>query len=130
AQRAAVEDFRAILAAVDRHPNRDYFVRKSIVFNNLYGVDMMKEAVEICKLRLLLKILAPVEDIRSIEPLPDLDFNFRAGNALIGFASPAAARQAVQGDPGGKLDMDDHMRGIDERAAAADRLFQEFREMQ
>ena len=44
----------------------------------------MEEAVEICKLRLFLKLAAQVEpdttrDNLGIEPLPDIDFNIRAG---------------------------------------------------
>src|SRR5690606_6331695 len=41
--------FRAVLESVDAHPNREYFILKSIIINNLYGVDIMEEAVEICK---------------------------------------------------------------------------------
>ena len=52
----------------------------------------MKEAVEIAKLRLFLKLVATVElDFRKpnmgLEPLPDIDFNIRAGNTLVGFAN-------------------------------------------
>ena len=46
------EDFRRILADVAGHPHRDYFILKSIIVRNLYGVDIMEEAVEICTLRL------------------------------------------------------------------------------
>ena len=47
----------------------------------------MEEAVEICKLRLFLKLVAQVETFQDrIEPLPDIDFNIRAGNTLVGFA--------------------------------------------
>lgn len=51
-------DFRRTLAEVERHPNRRYFILKSIIVNNLYGVDIMEEAVEICKLRLFLNLVA------------------------------------------------------------------------
>jgi hypothetical protein len=52
----------------------------------------MEEAVEICKLRLFLKLAAQVEpdDTKNnfgIEPLPDIDFNIRAGNTLVGYAT-------------------------------------------
>ena len=57
-------DFRKILAQIDTHPNRRYFILKSIIINNLYGVDIMEEAVEICKLRLFLKLVAQVEPAR------------------------------------------------------------------
>jgi hypothetical protein len=53
--------FTEVLARVAAHPNRRYFVLKSIILNNLYGVDIMEEAVEICKLRLFLKLAAQVE---------------------------------------------------------------------
>jgi len=73
-------DFRKILDDVERHPNRRYFILKSIIIGNLYGVDIMEEAVEICKLRLFLKLVAQVEKVQQIEPLPDIDFNIRPGN--------------------------------------------------
>jgi hypothetical protein len=52
----------------------------------------MREAVEIAKLRLFLKLVATVDaDYRKpnlgLEPLPDVDFNIRAGNTLIGYAT-------------------------------------------
>ncbi|HDH53639.1 MAG TPA: SAM-dependent methyltransferase, partial [Nitrospirae bacterium] len=45
-------DFKKILKRVEEHPNLKYFIFKSIIVNNLYGVDIMEEAIEICKLRL------------------------------------------------------------------------------
>ena len=54
-------DFRAVLARVGAHPNADYFILKAIILNNLYGVDIMEEATEICELRLFLKLAAQVE---------------------------------------------------------------------
>ncbi len=83
------EDFRAVLADVRRHPSRKYFILKSIVVHNLFGVDIMEEAVEICKLRLFLKLVAQIERVQDLEPLPDVDFNIRAGNTLVGFATLA-----------------------------------------
>ena len=47
----ALSDFRKVLARVEEHPSERYFILKSIVLDNLYGVDIMEEAVEICKLR-------------------------------------------------------------------------------
>ena len=61
-------DFRQALKDVARHPNRRYYVLKSIIVNNLYGVDIMEEAVEICKLRLFLKLVAQAESAEHIEP--------------------------------------------------------------
>lgn len=93
-------DFRHILARMndrEKHPNREYFILKSIILNNLYGVDIMPEAVEICKLRLFLKMAAVVEPDPQkpnygLEPLPDIDFNIRDGNTLVGFVSADEVR--------------------------------------
>ena len=65
-----MSDFRDTLKQADRHPSQRYFILKSIVLNNLYGVDIMEEAVEICKLRLFLKLVAQLESYNQIEPLP------------------------------------------------------------
>nr|MBA3416970.1 SAM-dependent methyltransferase [Chloroflexia bacterium] len=89
--------FREELARIERHPNRDAFVLKTIILNNLFGVDIMEEAVEICKLRLFLKQVAQVEDAADIEPLPDIDFNIRAGNTLVGFATLDQVKAAITG---------------------------------
>ena len=95
-------DFRRILDQVAKHPNERYFILKSIVLNNLYGVDIEEAAVEICKLRLFLKLVAQLESYEQIEPLPDIDFNVRAGNTLVGFTSLDAVRQAMTVMPNGQ----------------------------
>lgn len=49
----------------------------------------MGEAAEIAKLRLFLKLVAQLDDVLQIEPLPDLDFNIKTGNLLVGIADPS-----------------------------------------
>ena len=49
----------------------------------------MAEAAEIAKLRLFLKLAAQLDDPARIEPLPDLDFNIKSGNLLVGIADAA-----------------------------------------
>ena len=118
------EDFRRILAEVEHHPNRTYFILKSIVVHNLYGVDLMEEAAEICKLRLFLKLVAQVDDVSDLEPLPDIDFNIRAGNTLVGYATRKDVRAAIGGQS--SLDFDDDLQRIEEKAGDIDRLFEHF----
>lgn len=84
----------------DQHPSLQYFIFKSIILNNLYGVDIMNEAVEIAKLHLFLKLVATVDvnprnDNFGLEPLPDIDFNIRTGNTLIGFATKNELLQSI-----------------------------------
>jgi hypothetical protein len=95
--------FREVLEKVqsEHHPNTEYFIYKSIILNNLYGVDIMREAVEIAKLRLFLKLVATVDaDYKKpnlgLEPLPDIDFNIRSGNTLIGFATEEDLKKGLR----------------------------------
>ena len=118
--------FNKTLRRVEDHPNYRYFVLKSIIVNNLYGVDIMEEAVEICKLRLFLKLVAQIERIEDIEPLPDIDFNIRAGNTLVGFSSLDEVKKTMEGD-WIKLQS---LPAIEEEAEIADRAFQQFRKQQ
>lgn len=83
-KKASLDTFRKVLTEANDHANPAYFVLRQIALNNLYGVDIMEEAAEICKLRLFLKLVAQLEDAGQIEPLPDLDFNIRSGNSLVG----------------------------------------------
>jgi len=89
-----LNDLRAEVERINDHPSAEYFIKKSIIVNNLFGVDIMEEAVEICKLRLFLTLIATVERDDSkenfgVEPLPDIDFNILAGNTLVGYTSIA-----------------------------------------
>ena len=80
--------------------NRQYFIYKSIILRNLYGVDIMVEATEIAKLRLFLKMVAVVEvdkrkDNLGLDPLPDIDFNIKCGNTLVGYANEEELNKAL-----------------------------------
>lgn len=66
------------------HPSLPYFIKKRIVTDNLYGVDIMEEATEIAKLRLFLALVSSAHKVDELEPLPNIDFNIMAGNSLIG----------------------------------------------
>ncbi|TRZ88730.1 restriction endonuclease subunit M [bacterium] len=66
--------------------------RKRILLDNIYGVDIDAQAVEVTKLSLLLKVLEG-ESEQTIQPylrlfsqraLPDLGNNIKCGNSLIG----------------------------------------------
>ena len=131
----ALSYFKEVLGQVEKHPGERYFILKSIVLDNLYGVDIMEEAVEICKLRLFLKLVAQLESYDQIEPLPDIDFNVRAGNTLVGFTSLDAVRQAMTVMPNGQRRMlsEEDERALDtieEKADGVDRLASQFRNQQ
>mgnify|MGYP000932509599 FL=1 len=119
-------DFKKVLAQIAKHPNERYFILKSIIINNLFGVDIMEEAIEICKLRLFLKLVAQVEAVEQIEPLPDIDFNIRAGNTLVGFASLEQVKKSMEGD---WIRLQSLPR-IEEDAEMVERAFRQFRAQQ
>ncbi|UOG73211.1 N-6 DNA methylase [Hymenobacter tibetensis] len=64
-------------------------VKKTILLNNLYGVDLDEQAVEVTKLSLLLKCLegetsASMQQSLGLERvLPTIDQNIRVGNSLV-----------------------------------------------
>lgn len=120
-------DFKAVLAQIARHPSDRYFILKSIIVNNLFGVDIMEEAVEICKLRLFLKLVAQVETVDQIEPLPDIDFNIRAGNTLVGYVSLEEIRKSQEGT---LAFSSAEIAKIEVQASGVDRRFKRFRELQ
>ncbi len=132
-------DFKKVLTQLAKHPNERYFILKSIIINNLFGVDIMKEAVEICKLRLFLKLVAQVEKVEQIEPLPDIDFNIRAGNTLVGYATADQVRKAFTEERKsdrqvqGRLLMgedEDNYKRFEENSEIIDRAFRQFRAQQ
>lgn len=55
-------------------------IKKSVIQNNIYGVDIEKGAVDIARLRFWLSI---VVDEETPSPLPNLDYKIMQGNSLI-----------------------------------------------
>ena len=133
------ERFGKVLDDIARHPNETYFIHKSIIVNNLYGVDIMAEAVEIARLRLFLKLASQVEQVEDVEPLPDIDFNIRTGNTLVGYVKREEVREGLtvtRDAKGGEQrnllfgETQDALAAVEEKAADIDRLYNRFRAMQ
>jgi adenine-specific DNA-methyltransferase len=74
---------------VSLQPNT-YQLKKEILSNNIYGVDIMPMAIEIARLRAWLSLIVE-EEYRGekinanfgIDSLPNLDFKFMQGNSLL-----------------------------------------------
>jgi hypothetical protein len=84
--------FQAILQDTSCANYPHYSILVAIIRNNLYGVDIMQNAAEICKQRLFLRLLQTLSPLAtpsletsetSIPPL-DLDSHISTGNALLG----------------------------------------------
>lgn len=61
------------------------FVFQAILANNLYGVDLMAEAVAVCRLRLLARRVTATGELIELDQLAEVLPNIRQGNALSGF---------------------------------------------
>jgi len=113
--------------------NIQYFILKSIILRNLYGVDIMAEAVEIAKLRLFLKMVAVVEvnprdPNLGLDPLPDIDFNIRCGNTLVGYATKRELeRDLAEGD---MFAAQDFREKVEEEMEKVAMTYQRFKEVQ
>ena len=125
-----VTGFRIILARVEQHHSQEYFVLKSIVINNLYGVDIMEEAVEICKLRLFLMLVAQIQRPDELEPLPDIDFNVMAGNTLIGYTNLEDVRRIIGQNVFADSELGVSLASIEEQAKEIERSEKHFRSLQ
>lgn len=89
--------------AKTEHKSINYFIKKRIITDNLYGVDIMEEATEIAKLRLFLALAAAAQSVDELEPLPNIDFNILAGNSLIGLLHVDSAKfDTITGAPATK----------------------------
>jgi len=85
AKLGASEALQHWLEGIERqHASVHYYIKRKIVTDNLYGVDIMEEACEIAKLRLFLAMIASVRKAEDLEPLPNIDFNILPGNSLVG----------------------------------------------
>lgn len=122
----AMHAFKKVLDSLNKHPSRKYYVYKSIIINNLYGVDIVEEAVEICKLRMFLKLVAQVHDKSRLEPLPDIDFNVQAGNTLVGYTN---FKELLQ-DLGADVEAATRVTRINQMGAETAIKFKTFRQIQ
>ncbi len=57
-----------------------YLLKKEIIQNNIYGVDIERGAIDIARLRFWLSI---VVDLEEPEALPNFDYKFMQGNSLL-----------------------------------------------
>ncbi len=65
--------------------NYDYELKRNIIENCLYGVDILEQAVRICELRLWLSLMVDYEKAsdQEVPPLPNLSYQVRQGDSLI-----------------------------------------------
>ncbi len=80
-------------------------MKLQIISNNLFGVDIEPMAVEISRLRAWLSLVVDLEpNMKSVKPLPNLDFRFVCANSLIHLDSSDALVFGEDPELGSKLE--------------------------
>jgi hypothetical protein len=91
-------------------PFNPYVIKKQIIENNIFGVDLNAQAVEIAKLRLWLELVSSVEKLEEVELLPNIEYNIISGNTLVGFDEYVETRVLDQFLP---MDVEDVIKELD-----------------
>jgi len=73
-----------------------YDLKLDIITENIYGVDILAGAVEISKLRLWLWLISDYEEAKNkINALPNIEYNLKVGNSLIGWLDEKLEQTAI-----------------------------------
>ncbi len=89
----------AIIGDSKYHHAPFYAIRKRIITENLYGVDLMEGAPDIARLRLFLALVAGAKTADDLEPLPNIEFNILEGNSLMGLLRCEAENFVIGSSP-------------------------------
>ncbi len=84
-------------------------LKKHIVKNNIYGVDIEKGAVDIARLRFWLAIIV---DEENPLPLPNLDYKIMQGNSLLESFEGEDLSNLTSGNPGGLFDIEKEIKAL------------------
>jgi len=66
-----------------------YRLKRQIIQESIYGVDIDASAIDIARLRLWLSLVVDEDNLDPIETLPNLDYKIVCGNSLIGMPENA-----------------------------------------
>ncbi len=66
-----------------------------VIQNNLFGVEVLPQAIEKTVLRLWLAVALLCPAIEMMQPFPNLDFRLLAGNSIVGVSHPLKTKQQL-----------------------------------
>lgn len=75
-----------------------YRLKRHIIQESIYGVDIDASAIDIARLRLWLSLVVDEDDLDPIETLPNLDYKIVCGSSLVGMPETAMRSLAVEKD--------------------------------
>lgn len=80
-----IKKLDSIIDKSDKRYSNHYELRKYLIENTIYGVDIQKRAIHLAHLRLWLSLIVDMEarDIKDIPPLINLDFKVLEGDSLV-----------------------------------------------
>lgn len=81
--------YRSLHQRCTQAPSRAYFILQTILCQNLYGVDLQDEAVNLCQLLLYLQLLGEVTQVTAVPQFNTLTLHIYVGNALTPSTIPA-----------------------------------------
>ncbi len=73
-----------------------YRLKRHIIQESIYGVDIDASAIDIARLRLWLSLVVDEDDLDPIETLPNLDYKIVCGNSLIGMPTDIFPNLKIQ----------------------------------
>ncbi|GAO28333.1 Eco57I restriction-modification methylase domain-containing protein [Geofilum rubicundum] len=73
-----------------------YRLKRHIIQESIYGVDIDASAIDIARLRLWLSLVVDEDDLDPIETLPNLDYKIVCGNSLVGLPDTAMKSYKVE----------------------------------
>ena len=73
-----------------------YRLKRHIIQESIYGVDIDASAIDIARLRLWLSLIVDEDNLEPIETLPNLDYKIVCGNSLIGMPENAMRNLEVE----------------------------------
>lgn len=106
------ELFLCRMALEDYKGKRPAEIKREIIQNNLYGVDIERGAVDIARLRFW---LALVVDEETPETLPNLDFKIMQGNSLLEEYKGVDLSTATQRKMDGQMELFDDMADVERK---------------
>lgn len=75
-----------------------YRLKRHVIQESIYGVDIDASAIDIARLRLWLSLVVDEDDLDPIETLPNLDYKIVCGNSLIGLPDGAMKDLTVEAE--------------------------------
>ena len=73
----------------------NYKIKLDIITNSIFGVDVLRGAIELAKLRLWLWMVSSYKVKDEVQPLPNIEYNLRVGDSLVGWINESLIQSSL-----------------------------------